>query len=297
MHGLQLPEFQKRSKLIRKWLSPAGREATCFSADHDKILQDRVQESCQWILYDEIYLNWRERTSSGFLWIYGDPGLGKTFLASSIIDSLSQETTVKQLPRVIYFYCRYSDEQKNTLAAVLQSLLLQLFELKPNNLVIWNELNRLRQATVLGHATADSLPLLIQAVMAVTAEFFAPRCIIDGLDELDDPVELTWLLLELQMNSESTFSVVIISRKEDTISNVLSKIAGVTTLQVTVEDTQKDVSKYVQGRLTGVRSIYAGDPTLYERIRESLDSSEGVLFMWARLMLDEFENKFFSEDA
>ena len=43
--------------------------------------------------------------------------------------------------------------------------------------------------------------------------------------------------------------------------------------------------------------IYADDPTLYGRTHESLKSSDGVLFMWARLMLDELESKYFVEGA
>ena len=278
-------------------MSPPGRETRYFSIDHDKILQDRLQETCQWIFQNENYINWRERTSSSFLWIHGDAGLGKTFLASSVIEALSQEATTDQLPQVIYFYCRYSDEQKNTLISVLRSLLLQLFESKSNNLVILNELDRLRKATILDHATAESLPLLIQALSDTAAQFPILRCVIDGVDELAEPGELVRLLFELQKTLETVFSVVIVSRKEDTITKAMCNTRDFVMLPIVVQDTQADVSKYVRGRLATAGPMYAENPTLYEKIHAILESSDGVLFMWARLMLDELENKYFVEDA
>ena len=265
--------------------------------DHDKILQDRLQETCQWVFRDQRYRHWLERTSSSLLWIHGDPGLGKSFLASSIIEELSQNQNIDPLPQVIYFYCKYSDEQKSTLVSVLRSMLLQLFESKSNNMVIWNELDRLRKGTILDHATAESLPSLIQAFSETAAQFPTLHCVIDGLDELNEPVELVKLLLELQQTLEIVFSVVIVSRKEEAIMEAFRKACGVIMLPMRVEDIQPDVSQYIQMRLAKAGTVFANVPTLYERIRESLESSDGVLFMWARLMLDELESKYFIEDA
>lgn len=111
-------------------------------------------------------------------------------MVSSIIESLTQEITGEQLSHIVYCYCRYNDNQKNTLVSVLRTLLLQLFNLRSNDPVVWNELDRLRQEAILDHATTDSLPSLTHPLTKVTGQISALRCVIDDLDELKEPGEL-----------------------------------------------------------------------------------------------------------
>ena len=186
------------------------------------------------------------------LWIHGDPGLGKAFLASSVIEAPSHEPTNDHLPQILDFHCRYSNEQENTLVSFLQCFLLQPFELKSNHLVVWDALDRLRKHAILDHAKADSIPSLVQALSETATQFALLHRGVDGLDELDEPGELVRILLDLQSTLE-TVLVVIVSRKEEVIMKVSCDARGVTMLPIVAGDTRADASKYVQGRLARLR--------------------------------------------
>ena len=122
-----------------------------------------------------------------------------------------------------------------------------------NHLVVWNASDRLRKHAILDHATADSIPSLVQALSETATQFALLHRGVDGLDELNEPGELVRILLDLQSTLETVFLVVIVSRKEEVIMKVSCDARGVTMLPIIVGDTRADVSKYVQGRLAHLR--------------------------------------------
>ena len=69
------------------WLKHAD-----FETDFQRLQQVHISGTCQWFLKSQSYLEWRDPSSSpsasGFLWIQGKPGSGKSVLASQIIQDL-----------------------------------------------------------------------------------------------------------------------------------------------------------------------------------------------------------------
>jgi len=62
---------------------------------------------------------------SSTLVLTGNPGCGKTILASSVVDDLISRFGPES---VVYFYCKYQDNDKKTSLSIVKSLLLQLVD-------------------------------------------------------------------------------------------------------------------------------------------------------------------------
>src|SRR5437016_684496 len=61
-----------------------------------------VEGTCKWILQHQKYKDWFNASQSALLWVSGEPGCGKTVLASFLIDELQT-----RLPNttICYFFC------------------------------------------------------------------------------------------------------------------------------------------------------------------------------------------------
>lgn len=88
--------------------------------------EGRVRNTCEWIRTAKEYKAFLGGTQR-LLWIWGEPGKGKTIL--SIF--LSQELELEKKAKTIYFFYRAEHEKGNTAVAVLRGLLWQLTGICP----------------------------------------------------------------------------------------------------------------------------------------------------------------------
>ena len=95
----------------------------------DKIAINRHDSTCTWILQDEHYKQWKEQHSPSVLWINGDPGCGKSVLASFLVTEISQGKVGDCT--LAFFFCKDTDERLNTAHAILVNWLAQLLRLVP----------------------------------------------------------------------------------------------------------------------------------------------------------------------
>ncbi|KAF4418032.1 Vegetative incompatibility protein HET-E-1 [Fusarium austroafricanum] len=78
-----------------------------------------------WLYQDKEYQNWQNGETS-FLWIMGEPGLGKTHLAYSIIDTLRSETKNYPQTSVAYYFFQESNEPFRSVKSAVRSIGLQI---------------------------------------------------------------------------------------------------------------------------------------------------------------------------
>jgi hypothetical protein len=88
-----------------------------------------LQNVCDWIFTNNVYQQWAEKDGPRLLWIYGDPGQGKTMLLCSIIDQMEMQSSNKAPPA--YFFCQASDVETSKKAAVLLGLIALMTEKQP----------------------------------------------------------------------------------------------------------------------------------------------------------------------
>jgi Cdc6-like AAA superfamily ATPase len=101
-----------------------------YETYRDNLLDKRHGNSCTWLLNDRRYRTWAEKNDQAILWIYGDPGCGKSVLLSFLTKEIIRDKT-NQLS-MIYFFCDDKDERLNTANAILVNLLAQLLKYIPD---------------------------------------------------------------------------------------------------------------------------------------------------------------------
>jgi ABC-type molybdenum transport system ATPase subunit/photorepair protein PhrA len=100
---------------VFRWLSPWN-----FWTRQQDILSQRVSDTGKWLLENEIFIQWKSHPS-GTLLCYGPPGVGKSVLASVMVDYLQSHSPSKS--RVLAAYCDRSDASKHKHQDLLGSLL------------------------------------------------------------------------------------------------------------------------------------------------------------------------------
>jgi hypothetical protein len=84
-----------------------------------------LSAAMEWIFQDtERFLNWQNNLNTSLLWIKGGAGKGKTMMAIGITERLLSASDNSVL--VTFFSCQNADSQLNTIAAILEGLILRL---------------------------------------------------------------------------------------------------------------------------------------------------------------------------
>ena len=107
-------------------LAESKSDQECFrylSATDSTLDKQRIEEtkggllraSYEWIMESAELLSWQE--TGGLLWIYGEPGKGKTMLMCGLIDEL-------EIP--IYFFCDARNTRNNSAIAALRGLIYSI---------------------------------------------------------------------------------------------------------------------------------------------------------------------------
>ncbi|KAL3454105.1 ankyrin repeat-containing domain protein [Aspergillus insuetus] len=250
---------QERSILLT-WLPPSNgtvrqRPAPCPGTGNTFLTQDAVQE-------------WVTR-SSDFLWCYGPPGVGKSCLASLVIDHLFRDRVPSDCPVVSFFGDFSSQNQQNTLH-ILHSILRQIIEQgSPEMLAAMKE--ACKDPGKLQNA--DEVAQLI-----ATAGLSQPiYLVVDALDELRDP---TALLSHLMTFASSGINVLVTSRD---LPHIRKKMKIAT--QVEIASDPGDLKVYVKSRFreSDFSEEVEEEPSLIDDVVAKSDN----LFLLARLMLDD----------
>jgi hypothetical protein len=217
-----LNQEQERSILLT-WLPPSNavvrqRPTPCPGTGTAFLKQDAVQE-------------WVNR-SSGFLWCYGPPGVGKSCLASLVIDHLFKDRSPSVCP-VVSFFCDFSSQDQQNTLHILHSLLRQIIEQGSPEM-----LAALREACKDPGKLQNANEV---AQLIATAGLSQPiYLVVDALDELRDP---TTLLSPLLTFASSGMNVFVTSRD---LPHIRKKMKIAT--QVEIASDPRDLKVYVESR-------------------------------------------------
>ena len=234
--------------------------------------------TCAWISYNPAFAEWLEdSTDSGILWMHALPASGKSILASYII------TLLLDLYRPCsYFFFRFDDHSKKSLAACLRSLAFQIAQQLPG---FQRALNSLSD-TGLKLEKADARTIwkkVFQDILFKSSLSTGLYWVIDGLDESDSPKLLIDLLSSLN-SSQLPIKVLLISRRSPELALAMERIAMTMPLRVMpIEDNQTDIEVFVKQE---IELVHATPELKADIVRRLLDKAYGN-FLWVRLALDE----------
>ncbi|KAL4885914.1 hypothetical protein BJY04DRAFT_230145 [Aspergillus karnatakaensis] len=233
---------EKKLKEVLEWIAGAESSTEHKNICHDR---DRYPGSGAWVLENGKVQDWLspnpDQSYSSILWINGQPGTGKTYLASVVIEECMKDSDWT----TCYFYCNEKVEKRASAIAVLRGILLQLIR-KHQELVPYC------------HARMKSShsPFLSDISAAYTLiETFCERIpkvfmIIDGLDECEegrkDLLEtFKSLIRKTESYAPGKLRALFLSRPLNEIKNAVPDAA---ILALTPEHNKADIQKYCQAR-------------------------------------------------
>ncbi|KAH7163473.1 hypothetical protein B0J13DRAFT_634785 [Dactylonectria estremocensis] len=247
--------------------------------------------TCDWILKQKSLVSWmKAKPETPFLWLEGNPGTGKSVIATQIDTFLRKSGH----SLVVRHFCKYSYTSSTQYDQILRSLLTQL--IRPSvDLVahIYGEYVLAKKAI-----TVTALDQLILSMsMAVSSAASKPKCIhiiIDGLDECDvekqdRAASLLQRLVSMSGSNGSTLcKVLLASRRSPVLTKTFRKKPAVSlanekrNIALAMRTYASQKLGLIHHRLSQL-GITDGDLNdISDKIVERADG----MFLWTRLILE-----------
>ncbi|KAI0876953.1 hypothetical protein GGS24DRAFT_512713 [Hypoxylon argillaceum] len=253
--------------------------------------------TCSWILTQATIACWlSNQTTNPFVWLQGNPGCGKSVIASQIVKFLrSQDSTV------IPYFCTSSYASSTQYDEVLKSLLLQMVRNSSQMAAyVYGQYVGKKAASIV------TLEQLLQlAATALSDDLDHSRnvyVLIDGLDDLEAEKQKKFLGLMNRISRDNlcrpnsaSFKILIASRTTHLISQHLRK-KTVASLSDEKEKLTGAIARYAEQRLKAYRyqfaELYLQDTELADIARKVARKADGM-FLWARLVLEYLTHNIF----
>ncbi|RDL35394.1 uncharacterized protein BP5553_07325 [Venustampulla echinocandica] len=256
---------------IRSWLNPT--EFDCEGSEYRKHLYSHLAGTGRWVFSSSIYQQWHGSQKDGILWIRGIPGSGKSVLAATLIEQLSQEG----FP-VLYFFCRHTIQANHSPESALRDWLAQVLDFSPPLQHALEKMSNDKQA-VEKLTAADLWPQLRMALSHVPKVY----CVVDALDEMDQNHLEAFIqsLDEVGRWRPAEIKLIITSRPISTIEKTLRRVK-VLDIRLDKEYVEQDIATYVDHRLASSSISIQDRPFITKTV---MDRADG-LFLYAKLAMD-----------
>ncbi|KAL3458987.1 nucleoside phosphorylase domain-containing protein [Aspergillus heterothallicus] len=160
----------------------------------------RVPGTCDWILKTEMFQAWLSQTppqdhgnhgNPGILWLYGNPGTGKSTMAITIVEEFPEHSSFPDKERSLaYFFCDSGTEDRRTATALLRAIIYQLVS---QRLELIDHV--LPKYEMVKERLLGSFDALWSILMEISRNKIGGKkyVIIDALDECEQDSQLTFL--------------------------------------------------------------------------------------------------------
>ena len=257
-----------------------------------------MPNTCRWVLENTKFLDWRNGKTSGLLWISADPGCGKSVLSRSLVDCVLVGRP-KQI--VCYFFFKHDSDSKTSDA--LCALLHQAFSVNPA---------LVKYALPYFESNGPQLARLVHTLWNILVEVATDPgvdefvCILDALDECQNPKSIIWKLTEFfspagsRENQQALSKIKFLftsrpytslERGEKGLGTLLRstpeiRISG----DEECETIQEEIAMYVrhQSFLISEELGLDGQTKIY--LEERLLSMQNRTYLWLYLVLEDLRN-------
>ncbi|KAI3324875.1 NACHT domain protein [Xylariaceae sp. AK1471] len=251
--------------------------------------------TCSWILSQTTMACWlSNQTNNPFVWLQGNPGCGKSVIASQLVNFLSTQNSI-----VITYFCTSSYASSTQYDEILKSLLSQMIR---NN----GQLTAYVYGQYVGKKAA-SIVVLEQLLQLATTALLddlghgrTVHVIIDGVDDIHVEKQGRFLSLMNRISRDSrpngaSCKVLVVSRATHLVRKCLRKKTVVSLSDEKVKLTEA-IGKYAEQRLKAHRYKFTEldlqELELVDIARQIARKADGM-FLWARLVLDYLTHNMF----
>lgn len=276
-------ESAERAQVLM-WISPIPHEKAHLNARHN-----RTQDTGKWLLNHSLYLQWKESSTSGILWLHGMPGTGKSKLVSSVVDDL--RSTVRHATNngaLAFFYCNRNQNELRDPASVFPSFVRQLSIIPNSNLVQKSivQLYKEKQQDGFSSGTME-LEESIEVLSNLTRLIPRTTLVIDALDECypESRGSLVNILHDLMSKSPNPLKVFISSRPDRDLDY---RFKGGPNLEIRATDNRSDIEAFIDDRIANSEPLWQGKIGTATKalVRNRLVEKSGGMFQWVKLQMD-----------
>ena len=276
---------------MRKNLDPLDNKNT---ANYSTNYKERLDGTAEWLFEVDLYQRWEtEPSAARALWICGPPGCGKSVLAGSIITRLQEPLDHTRKANVLYSYCTHDANAGLQAFDVLRTFVYDLAladAVFAQNLCI-----TLQRHGVWGnHSLRDVMSFELFWTVCTHVIVESPTAlasmtwVIDGVDEIEQrDRDLLVNVVEDLLKSMPGFRVLLLSRNEYDVRRRLSFLRPIE-IKVTENTNGRDLQHYISDRVERWGAL--GSASLKQKVRDSLNSKAGGIFLWVKLVVDELEH-------
>ncbi|KAI1172200.1 hypothetical protein F4777DRAFT_582141 [Nemania sp. FL0916] len=257
----------------------------------------RASGTCEWILGTEQLTTWlRPAQPAGvksqtpqLLWLYGNPGTGKSTMAIFLAEELSQDFSKTSGKTVAYFFCDSGFDKRATATSVVRGLLLQLVQQHPQLLNYVLPKYEERGAELF--TSFDAIWKIFMAAVAdkATGEKY---CIIDALDECDEESQDT-LLQQIEetfhaRDAAPNLHVLITSRPYQKINEYLKQFSNKNL--ASFAERKHDIDRFIEERVNALADKKKYPERTKRQVLEILTEKAEGTFLWASLACQELKD-------
>lgn len=248
--------------------------------------------TCSWIEERSEFKEWRERSSKKrHLWVCGEMGCGKTYLARHIRQILEDPKGSQPQPgskgeTVAYCCLQNLMEAYRAPQGIIAWLLHDVINAQPEAM----DAAKLNTRPVCDFTQYDAQKLWKSMVTEATKHGRCLTFIVDEIDQLriDDKARDDFLKSltgeELSDTARGRVRLLVLSRPQERLESTLGAY-GFSRYNITAQDTQPDIEKTAKDVLAVIQK-YPGGPAIAKEFRAQMEDADGM-YLWARLALDE----------
>lgn len=265
--------------------------ANKYDLEQDANFSTRCPDTGDWIFRHPNFKEWLHSPDSALLWCCGGPGAGKSVLASSVVEQVSELYSLNNNVGLGFVYFKYDDPDSHKPPSVAAALMKQLCRRKED--VPSTLLEAFCQLDA-----KDRIPpwwKYQEMLMSVLDVFDQTFLVVDALDECPEQEREKILELIIHITDQKTHStrtkVLITSRKEIDISEAFLRLR-VPQIPVEAKTMYKDIHTFVKCRLDDLlrpekigQRLRLQDSTLRTHIEETLINCADGMFLWVDLQL------------
>ncbi|KAL4264298.1 NACHT domain-containing protein [Pleurotus pulmonarius] len=273
-----LAEFDR----VVQWLRAVDTQMETDFRRHKDIHERRIVGTCEWLRGDRTYNDWKDGSCSpSVLWIYAPPGAGKSYLCSTIVDSLQSDADESAV--AFHFYDFQQMYSADDTLRLLGDQLLRYYWAQTKSIA--SELLALTQQNP--YCQENICDVILFLVSALPKTFI----LLDGLDEgLSDSgwersgvkVVLDFVI-RLASDCPDKVRVWCSSQYRPYFNETLG---GFTTINIT-DNAQQDVTRFLQAAIDKL-DLDVGDQVPF---LSNLVSRAGFNFLWASLMIEDLQER------
>ncbi|KAM0262176.1 hypothetical protein ACHAQJ_001921 [Trichoderma viride] len=273
---------------LREILEPTPYAEDSYAA----FTKHRVQGTGDWLLQDEGLKSWLQGESR-YLWMCGNPGAGKSFLTSRVIT-----WGLENLPHLGYFFFSSNDPETRS---VLQALRDVAYQLSESDAIYAEKLTRqLHSSDEIKTVPSAFRKLFVQPLLDDSRDKTI-YIFLDGIDEAEQS-DIEQLLSLLAPEDESKPAPRLKLQFAFTGRTYLADMVSValdpnttgqvfTTIYVTPELIADDVSAFISDGVRHSRILSRSPDDFKQEVIESMKKQVDGLFILAKFMLNEINQK------